>query len=100
MRIIFLTFQFPYPPISGAAIKTLSLLDHLLPNHEVHLVSLRRGPLTKAQKEWAAILDGLQTVELNKPRNAWSLLSSYIARVPLRIERNRSGKMARLVDAE
>jgi glycosyltransferase involved in cell wall biosynthesis len=100
MRIIFLTFQLPYPPFSGAAIKTLSLLDHLRANHEVNLLSLRRGPLTLAQKEWAASLDGLQTVELNKPRNAWSLLSSYVARVPLRIERNRSTGMSRVVDAQ
>ena len=100
MRIIFLTFQFPYPPFSGAAIKTLSLLDHLRASHEVHLLSLRRGPLSPAQEEWAANLDGLQTVELNKPRNVWSLLSSYVARVPLRIERNRSGKMALLVEAQ
>ena len=100
MRILFLTFQFPYPPLSGAAIKTLSLLDHLRANHEVHLVSLRRGSPTSAQQEWAANLEGVHTVELNKPRNAWSLLSSYIARVPLRIERNRSGGMARLVEAQ
>jgi len=100
MRIIFLTFQFPYPPFSGAAIKTLSLLDHLRANHEVDLLSLRREPLTSAQEEWAANFDGVQTVELNKPRNAWSLLSSYTARLPLRIERNRSGRMARLVNAQ
>ncbi len=100
MRIIFLTFQFPYPPISGAAIKTLSLLEHLRASHEVHLLSLRRGPLSPVQEEWAANLDGLRTVELNKPRNAWSLLSSYVARVPLRIERNRSGRMARAVEAQ
>ena len=100
MRILFLTFQFPYPPLSGAAIKTLSLLDHLRANHEVHLVSLRRGSLTSAQQAWAANLDGVHTVELSKPRNAWSLLSSYIGRVPLRIERNRSDGMARLVEAQ
>src|SRR5438093_2143943 len=100
MRILFLTFQFPYPPISGAAIKTLSLIDHLRASHEVHLLSLRRGELTQAQQEWAAHLDGIQTVELNKPRNAWSLLGSYIAGVPLRIERNRSPAMARLVGSQ
>jgi len=100
MRIIFLTFQFPYPAFSGAAIKTLSLLDYLRRDHEVHLVSLRRGRLTRTQQEWAARLDGVEMVVLNKPRNAWSLLGSYIARVPLRIARNRSAKMARLVEGQ
>ena len=36
MRILFLTFQFPYPAISGASIKTLSLLDYLRRDHDVH----------------------------------------------------------------
>jgi glycosyltransferase involved in cell wall biosynthesis len=100
MRILFLTFQFPYPPLSGAAIKSLSLLDYLSANHEVRLLSLRRSPLNAAQKEWAAMLPGFRTVELDKPRNAWILLNSYIARLPLRIERNRSPEMARLVEAQ
>jgi polysaccharide biosynthesis protein PslH len=100
MRILFLTFQFPYPPFSGAGIKTLSLLDHLRTNREVHLLSLRRGPLSESQQEWAGNLSEAQTVELNKPRNARSLLTSYVARVPLRIERNRSAGMARLVEEQ
>jgi glycosyltransferase involved in cell wall biosynthesis len=97
MRILFITFQFPYPPISGASIKTLSLLDYLRHNHEVHLISLRRGALSVAQQEWATDLPSIDTAAINKPRNAWSLLSSYAARVPLRIERNRSPELARLV---
>jgi glycosyltransferase involved in cell wall biosynthesis len=97
MRILFLTFQFPYPPFTGASIKTLSILDYLRRDHDVHLISLWRGPLSSAQKEWASSLAGLHTVELDKPRNAWTLLSSYAARVPLRIERNRSSRMASLV---
>jgi glycosyltransferase involved in cell wall biosynthesis len=101
MRILFLAFQFPYPPINGAAIKTLSLVDHLRREHEVRVVSLRRGVLSAGQEKWADGLGGVETVKLdNKPRNAWTLLRSYAARVPLRIERNRSSGMARLVKAE
>ena len=98
MRILFLTFQFPYPPVNGASIKSLSLIDYLRRDHDVRVVSLRRGALSAAQQEWAGGLGGVQTVELDKPRNAWSLLSSYAARVPLRIERNRSSEMAQLVE--
>jgi glycosyltransferase involved in cell wall biosynthesis len=97
MRLLFLTFQFPYPPITGASIKTLSLLDYLRRSHDLRLVSLRRGPLSPAQEEWAARLGGVRTVDLDKPRNALILLSSYAARVPLRIERNRSAEMSRAV---
>jgi glycosyltransferase involved in cell wall biosynthesis len=96
MRILFLAFQFPYPPISGAAIKTLSLIDYLRRDHELHLSTLRRGQLTEQQVQWAAGIESVQTVDLNKPRNLRTLLSSYIAGVPLRIERNRSPELARL----
>ena len=100
MRILFLTFNFPYPAISGAAIKTLSLLDYLRRDHDVRCLSLRHGPLSPEQQNWAEGLGGLRTVELDKGRNAWSLLLSYAARVPLRIERNRSDDMARLVNTQ
>jgi glycosyltransferase involved in cell wall biosynthesis len=100
MRILFLAFQFPYPPISGASIKTLSLLEYIRREHDVRLVSLRWGPLSAAQSEWAAGLGGARTVELDKRRNIWSLLSSYAARVPLRIERNRSPELGRAVMEE
>jgi glycosyltransferase involved in cell wall biosynthesis len=101
MRVLFLSFQFPFPAISGASIKTLSLLGFLRSSHDVRLVSLRRkGALSRAQRGWAADFDHIQTVEINKPRNVWTLLSSYVARVPLRIERNRSPEMARLVREE
>jgi glycosyltransferase involved in cell wall biosynthesis len=100
MRILFLTFQFPYPPVNGASIKSLSLIEYLRRDHEVRGVSLRRGALSPTQEAWAGSLGGIRTVALDKPRNAWSLLSSYAARVPLRIERNRSSEMARLVNAE
>src|SRR6266511_6014599 len=100
MRILFLAFQFPYPPVNGASIKTLSLIDYLRRDHELRVVSLRRAALSPAQEGWAGSLGGVRTVALDKPRNAWSLLSSYAARVPLRIERNRSAEMARLVNIE
>lgn len=100
MRILFLAFQVPYPSVNGASIKTLSLIDYLRRDHEVRVVSLRRGALSAAQEAWAGSLGGIRTVALDKPRNAWSLLSSYAARMPLRIERNRSGEMARVVNAE
>jgi polysaccharide biosynthesis protein PslH len=100
MRILFLTFQFPYPAISGASIKTLSLLDYLRRHHDVRLVSLRRGPPSAEQQTWAEGLGGVATVPIDKPRNVWTLLLSYADRVPLRIERNRSGEMARLVNTQ
>ena len=100
MRILFLAFQFPYPPVNGASIKTLSLIDHLRRDHELRVVSLRRDALSPTQEAWAESTGGVLTVALDKPRNAWTLVNSYLARVPLRIERNRSTAMAQLVKGQ
>jgi glycosyltransferase involved in cell wall biosynthesis len=97
MRILFLTFNFPYPAVSGAAIKTLSLLDYLRRDHLVGCVVACAGRLTREQQDWAAQPRQVRTVRVDKGRNLWSLLLSYLHRVPLRIERNRSSAMARLV---
>ena len=100
MRILFLAFQFPYPALTGASIKTLSLIDYLRRDHEVRVLSLRRRALSEEQEKWADGLAGVRTVPLDKPRNALILLSSYVARLPLRIERNRSSDMTRVVRDE
>jgi glycosyltransferase involved in cell wall biosynthesis len=98
LRILYLTSAIPFPPDSGAAIKSLSVLDHLRRHHDVRTACFRRTPLTEEQAAWAG--DSVATIELNRQRNAWNLVRSYISRVPLGIERNRSGDMKRLVEAE
>jgi len=98
MRALFLTWQFPFPADSGGTIKTASIFDYLRRRHEVHLLCLRRGPLSAEQARWAAALAGLETVPLNRGRTPLNLVRSYLSRLPLSVERNRSRHMRRLVE--
>lgn len=97
MRILFLSFHLPYPADSGAAIKTGSLLDYLRRAHDVRLVCFQRQPLTAEQEEWCAGSGPVDLVPLNRDRSPTNLVRSYLSRLPLSIERNRSGRMAELV---
>jgi glycosyltransferase involved in cell wall biosynthesis len=96
MRILFLTSELPYPPHSGGAIKTISILDYLKRSHEVDVICFRRAPLTREQEEWARE-NSVVTLPLNRGRDIFTLASSYLGRRPLSIERNRSAEMARSV---
>jgi glycosyltransferase involved in cell wall biosynthesis len=96
LHILFLASQFPYPPDSGGAIKTLSVLDHLRKQHDVRLVCFQRAALTPAQDAWAREFGDVRTVALNRGRGALTLVRSYLSRVPISIERNRSNEMRKL----
>jgi glycosyltransferase involved in cell wall biosynthesis len=97
MRILFITANFPFPPNSGAALKTLSVFDYLSRRHDVRAVSIIRAPLTQAQELWAAER-GVQTVLVSRGRSPGNLVRSYLSSVPLSVERNRSGLMKALVE--
>ncbi len=97
MRILFLTFQFPYPPDNGARIKTLSILEYLRPRHEMSIVCLTRGAPDKEQRRWSKAFGDVRRVELDRGRNAVNLARSYLSGLPLSVERNRCPQMSRLV---
>jgi len=97
MRILFLTSHFPYPLDSGAVLKTWSVYEHLRLRHEVTGIALARAPLTEAQSAWAKEA-GVETVVLNRGRSAPNLARSYLSRLPLSVERNRSRAVAKLVE--
>lgn len=97
MRILFLTFQFPFPPDNGARIKTLSILDYLRPKHNVTVRCLTRSEPDDGQRRWAAGFGDVRWVVLDRGRTPLNLARSYLSGVPLSIERNRSGDMSRLV---
>ena len=97
MRILFLTFQFPYPPDNGARIKTLSILEYLRPRHELTVLCLTRREPDDEQRRWANAFGDVRWVLLDRGRNPLNLARSYLSGVPLSVERNRSGEMSLLV---
>ena len=97
MRILFITANFPFPPHSGAALKTHSIFDYLSRRHSVAAVSIIREPLTQSQEMWAAE-NAVQTVLINRGRNPANLVRSYLGRRPLSVERNRSNQLKVLIE--
>ncbi|HSP55841.1 MAG TPA: glycosyltransferase family 4 protein [Dehalococcoidia bacterium] len=97
MRILFLTFQFPYPPDNGARIKSLSILEYLRTRHEVSVRCLTRQAPDKEQRQWANGFGDVRWAVLDRGRNPLNLARSYFSGVPLSVERNRSAGMSRLV---
>ncbi|RLC57553.1 MAG: hypothetical protein DRI30_04025, partial [Chloroflexi bacterium] len=97
MRILFITANFPFPPVSGAALKTLSVFDYLSRRHSVAAISIIREPLSQAQEMWSAE-NGVQTVLVNRGRSPGNLIRSYLGGRPLSVERNRSAQMKALVE--
>jgi glycosyltransferase involved in cell wall biosynthesis len=100
LKILYLASHFPFPADSGAAIKSLSIIDHLRERHTIRLLTTTDQPLTEEQERWAAGLGVVRTMQVTRARSAWNLLRSYLARVPLSVERNRSKAMAGLAETE
>ncbi len=94
MRILFLTFQFPFPPDNGARIKTLSILDYLRPRHDVAILCLTRRAPDDEQRRWANAFGDVRWDRLDRARNPLTLAQSYLSGVPLSIERTRSGEVS------
>ncbi|HSP54749.1 MAG TPA: glycosyltransferase family 4 protein, partial [Dehalococcoidia bacterium] len=97
MRVLFLTFQFPFPPDNGARIKTLSILEYLRPRHSLSVRCLTRQAPDAEQRRWADGFGDVGWAVLDRGRNPLNLARSYLSGVPLSVERNRSAEMSRLV---
>ena len=97
MHVLFLTPELPHPTHSGGTIKTASVLDYLKRRHDVHVLCFRRRPLTEAQANWCANSQEVETLPLNRGRTPLNLARSYLRRLPLSVERNRSARMMELV---
>lgn len=91
-RVLFLT---PLPldrPRSGGTIKSAALLAHLERAHDVDVACLSPSAST-----WTREGGEVLSVPLAKPRSAGRLLASYLARVPLSVERKRAPALAAAV---
>ncbi len=98
MRVLFLTPIFPYPPSSGGAIKTWTVLEFLRTQYDVHPVCFNAAPFSEEQEAYARSFEGkLECVSLNRRRSFANLIRSYAAGVPLGVYRNQSLLMANLV---
>jgi glycosyltransferase involved in cell wall biosynthesis len=92
-RILFLTALPLDRPQSGGTIKSAAVLAHLERNHDVDVACLSPGGTS-----WTRDRGEVVSVPLARPRSAGRLLSSYLSRVPLSVERNRTPALAAAVN--
>jgi glycosyltransferase involved in cell wall biosynthesis len=91
-KVLFLTALPLDRPRSGGTIKSAALLAHLERSHDVDVACLAPGPPT-----WSRDRGEVVAVPLAKPRSAGRLIASYLARVPLSVERNRTPALSAAV---
>ena len=93
MRVLFLTARQLDEPHSGGTIKSAALLAYLESRHDVDVACFRG----RDEPEWERSAGRAVSVPLERGRSVRRLVASYVARVPLSIERNRSAEMAERV---
>lgn len=91
-RLLFLTNQLPYPPVSGGVIKSWRLLRHLSMHFEVTLFTLLKNNdrQHEAEMRGSVALGGYLGVDIDRPRSAVNFLKSLILSPTLNCYRNDS----------
>ncbi len=100
-RLLFLTPQLPYPPVSGGVIKSYRLLRYFSERYDVDLACITRpGDEMNIQAFQAQV--PLRTAlfrQAKLPRTAWNYLRSWVHGVPLSVYRNRCTELRQRIEA-
>lgn len=92
MRVLFLTTQLPYPPISGGVIKSWRLVEHWAESVDVELrlIYFLKDNDQLAEGEFHQKIGSVKyfSKPLNRPRSALTLLASYLVAPTLNVYRN------------
>ena len=91
-KILFLTHQMPYPPVSGGTIKRWKLVEHLSENYDLAISLLYTDDSARLKD---TLLSKIRISDfygeiLKRPRNLLNLLKSYLKNIPLSLYRNYS----------
>ncbi len=100
MKILLLTQIVPCPPHSEPQVRPYHLVQHLMTQHEVTLVTFTRNAAEEAQAEQLrSMCAAVHTVHLHhsRLRDAQALAMSLLRDTPFLIERNASLAMHRLL---
>jgi len=100
-KILFITTQLPYPPVSGGVIKSWKLVEYLSEHYELSLAYFLKNNDIGCQEEFAALvpLKLHYTLPLDIPRTAINLLNSNLKRIPLNLYRNKSKKFENYISS-
>lgn len=102
MRILFVTTQLPYPPVSGGVIKSWRLVEHWSksPEIDLKLVHFLKGKDSASVDAFREAAGNPKTFykALDRPRSAGTLLASYLTSSTLNVYRNADKEMKRKVE--
>lgn len=100
MKILFLTTQLPYPPISGGVIKSWRLVEHWSRTADLRVICALKNDDAAELGRLRRKLQGLEIhgVPVEKPRTALNLLKSYLRAPTLNVYRNASAEISKLTE--
>ncbi|MBI4773023.1 MAG: glycosyltransferase [Deltaproteobacteria bacterium] len=98
-KILFLSNRLPYPPTSGGAIKRWKVVEYLSEHHDLGIVTvLAEADPTHVDEFTSKIrLSHFHGEVLDRKRNVWNLLLSYLHGLPLSYYRNYSPSLKKHV---
>lgn len=96
-KILFITPQLPYPPISGGTIRTKAILDSLIENFDVYLLGLLKNEDINSYEVFKKLYnDKVSYIRFfphnleNSKRNISNFVKSLLSKIPLTVYRNKN----------
>lgn len=104
MKILFLTPQLPYPPVSGGLIKTLKMIKFLSTIHEIDLGFFLKDTSEITGLNLEAFKNEVNATSfykyLNVERTGTNFLRSLFCKVPMSVYRNRDKEFLSQIEAK
>jgi glycosyltransferase involved in cell wall biosynthesis len=95
-KILFLSPQLPFPPVSGGVIKSWRLVEFLCHRYDLSVATLLKNDDADHVEEFLGKVNLRDSyfLQVNVPRTALNLVKSNLLFIPLNLYRNRSSKFS------
>ena len=101
-RLLMLTTQLPWPPVSGGAMKSWKLVERFSRSYELVLGTLLKDDNAENEVDFSqrVQLADYFSKKVDRPRNAFNLMRSYLQSDSLNVFRNKVPEMAAWVQEQ
>ncbi len=98
-KLLFLTPELPYPPVSGGKLKSWKFLEFLSQNYQVSVASILKEDDTEYVDEFLEHINIVQfySDSVKHPRTLTNLIKSYLKGIPLNLYRTLSESFAQQI---
>lgn len=99
LKVLFLTPQLPYPPVSGGVIKSWKLVEYLSARYKLRLACFLKNEDRSEEDTFRkkVKLSMYYSEEIDIPRSGLNFIKSNLKGIPLNLYRNLSGTFGRQV---